>query len=79
MKKMAKMFWISTMLVFVFTFVFNFKARGEMFVSAYLGVSSTLDSDVELSRPGGTSLTFSDVGGGPKKLDSMISSESAKI
>lgn len=36
-------------------------ATAEMFVSGYLGAASTYDSDVELNRPGGTSLTFSDV------------------
>jgi len=37
------------------------EARAEFFLSGYLGVSSTQDSDVELVRPGGTNLTFSDV------------------
>lgn len=37
------------------------EAGAELFLSGYLGVSSTYDSDVELNRPGGTSLTFIDV------------------
>ena len=36
-------------------------ARAELFISGYLGKASTLDSDVELTRPGDTNLTFSDV------------------
>jgi len=58
--KLNRLFALS-LVVFCFTITVISKAEAEMFVSGYLGVASTHDSDVKLNRPGGTNLTFSDV------------------
>ena len=60
LKKAALLAFISALICCVIM-LHTGKAGAEMFFSGYLGASSTLDSDVELNRPGGTNLTFSDV------------------
>lgn len=49
------------MIVFCTAIILSDEAKAELFFSGYLGTASTIDSDVQLNRPGGTSLTFKDV------------------
>lgn len=60
------------MIVFTISFVFILEAQAELFLSGYLGACSTHDSDVELNRPGGTDLTFSDVSWDDKSFESPL-------
>lgn len=69
-KKAFKMLMIPFLLLFSLNIALPIEACGEMFISGYLGFSSTLDSDVELNRPGGTNLTFSDVSWDDKSFES---------
>ncbi len=50
-----------SLIVFCTTIILSTEAKAELFISGYFGDASTIDSDVELNRPGGTSLTFNDV------------------
>ena len=52
--------------------VFPVSVNAEWFVSGYLGAASTHDSDVELNRPGGTQLTFSDISWDDKSFESPL-------
>ena len=58
-----------SLITIFFTVVTIESAKAEMFVSGYLGVASTHDSDVELNRPGGTNLTFANVSWDDKSFD----------
>lgn len=49
------------LVVFCFAIIISGVASAELFFSGYMGIASTHDTDVELNRPGGTNLTFSDV------------------
>jgi len=61
MKKNLNFPFTLSLIAFCIAIVFCAEAKAELFLSGYFGVASTHDSDVELDRPGGTNLTFSNV------------------
>ncbi len=67
-----RIFFIFLLTVIFGVFVFAFTAHAEFVVSVYGGVADTLDTDVKLSQPGGTDLTFSDVSWTDKSFEGPI-------
>ena len=69
-KNMIRLIFLFT--VFFSIIVFTRSARAEFVLSAYGGVADTMKTDVKLSQPGGTDLTFSDVSWADKSFDGPI-------
>jgi len=64
-------------LIFLLTTVFGglfftVPVRAEFVVSVYGGMADTLDTDVKVSQPGGTNLTFNDVSWSDKSFEGPI-------
>ena len=70
--KESKLRRLAMLTIFLTVFGWASSAWAEFAIGLYAGSTRTIDSDVELSRPGGTELTFSDVSWDDESFDSPI-------